>query len=294
MNLHRRPLAELAALLVVLQLLACALTASAVTVTNFVRSNTFNPASMSINAGDTVVWVWESGVHSTIGNTNFWNSGILSVGQTFTKTFPTAGTYDYFCSVHSFPGGSGHNGTLIVQAVNQPPTVSLTSPTNGTKVLATTNFLLSATATDPGGSVARVDIFSSASAGVIGDPICSLNGPGPTFQFTTNLPGGTFFFTAVATDNQGATNKSAAVQIFSLTNATLVVASPLTSAAVFTVSNSFAGQQYFVDALTNFTGELSTRWFPIATNTAPSNNFLFTDPGLLPPGPRLYRVRQTL
>ncbi len=289
MNLHRRPLAKLAALLVVLQLLACALTASAVTVTNFVRSNTFNPASMTINAGDTVVWVWESGIHNVTSTTGAFASGNKSPVETFSRTFTTSGTFNYTCTIHP-----GQNGTLIVQAVNQPPTVSLTSPTNGTKVLATTNFLLSATATDPGGSVARVDIFSSASAGVIGDPICSLTGPGPAFQFTTNLPGGTFFFTAVATDNLGATNKSAAVQIFSLTNATLVVASPLTSAAVFTVSNSFAGQQYFVDALTNFTGTLSTQWFPIATNTAPSNNFLFTDSVLTAPIPRLYRVRQSL
>ncbi len=139
-----------------------------------------------------------------------------------------------------------------------------------------------------------MDFFSSASAGTIGDPICSVNGPGPAFQFTTNLPAGTFFFTAVATDNQGATNTSAAVQIFSLTNATLVAGSPLANAAIFTVSNSFAGQQYFVDALTNFTGTLATNWFPIATNTAPSNHFIFTDGVLTSPIPRLYRVRQSL
>ncbi|MEQ2007498.1 MAG: Ig-like domain-containing protein [Limisphaerales bacterium] len=290
----RRPLAELSALVVLIELLSCAMPAFGATVTNFVGSNFFNPVTQTINAGDTVVWVWQSGSHTSTGDTNFWNSGVLSPGQTFSKTFPTAGTYTYFCAVHSFPGGSSHNGTIIVQSVNQPPSVAITAPTNGAKVLATTNFLVSAIATDAGGSVTKVDFFSSASAGVIGDPICSVNGPGPAFQFTTNLPAGTFFFTAVATDNLGATNTSSAVQFFSLTNATLVAGSPLAGAAVFTVSNSFAGQQYVVDALTNFTGTLSTRWFPIATNTAPSNNFIFTDGVLTSPVPRLYRIRQAL
>ena len=62
----------------------------------------------------------------------------------------------------------------------------------------------------------------------------------------------------------------------------------------FTVSNSFNAQQYFVDALTNFTGTHATNWFPIATNTAPSNDFIFTDTVLTAPIQRLYRVRQSL
>ncbi len=293
MNIRRHPQAELSALFAIIELLLCARPAGGATVTNIVGSNFFSPATMTINAGDTVVWVWQSGTHTTTSDTNFWNSGFLSAGQSFSKTFPTAGTYTYFCAAHSFPGGSSQNGTIIVQAaVNQPPSVGISSPTNGTKVLAAGNFVVSATATDSDGSVTKVDFFSSPTAGTIGDPICSLNGP--SFQFTTNLPAGTFFFTAVATDNLGATNKSSAVQIFSLTNATLVAASPLTNAGVFTVSNSFAGQEYFVDALTNFTGTLSTRWFPIATNTAPSNNFIFSDSVLTNQLPRLYRVRQSL
>lgn len=288
---RRRPLIELSALFVLIELLSCALPAKGATVTNFMGNNFFNPATMTINAGDTVMWINQGVPHTTTQVPNsgspVWNSGFVGSGQSFAFTFPTAGTFSYTCLFHS-----GQNGTIIVQSVNQPPSVSISSPTNGTKVLAAGNFVVSATAADSDGSVTRVDFFSSPSAGVLGDPICSLNGP--SFQFTTNLPAGTFFFTAVATDNQGATNTSAAVQIFALTNATLVAASPLTSAAVFTVSNSFAGQQYFVDALTNFTGPLATRWFPLATNTAPSNNFIFNDAVLTNQLPRLYRVRQAL
>lgn len=284
----RRPLAELSALLALIELLSCALSAPGATVNIAVGSNFFSPASQTINAGDTVIWTWQNGTHNVTSTTGAFASGNKSPVQTFSLQFNTAGTFSYACTIHP-----GQNGTIIVQAANQPPSVSIGSPTNGTKVLAVASFVVSASATDTDGSVTRVDFYSSPTAGSLGDPICSLNGP--SFQFTTNLPAGTFFFTAVATDNQGATNTSAPVQIFSLTNSTLVAGSPLTSAAVFTVSNSFAGQQYFVDALTNFSGgTLSTRWFPIATNTAPSNNFIFSDSVLTNPLPRLYRVRQSL
>lgn len=289
MNIRRSPLAKLSALVLLIELVVCSRSGLGATINITVGSNFFNPATQTINVGDTVVWTWASGVHNVVFPTNGIASANLGPGSTFTTTFNTPGIFAYLCTLHA-----GQNGTITVQAVNQPPSISIDAPTNGTKVLATTNFVVSATATDAGGSVIKVDFFSSTSAGTIGDPICSINGPGPSFQFTTNVPAGTFFFTAVATDNQGATNKSSPVQFFSLTNATLVAGSPLAGAAVFTVSNSFAGQEYFVDALTNFTGTLSARWFPIATNTAPSNNFIFSDSVLTNQLPRLYRVRQSL
>lgn len=285
----RRPLTKLSALVVLIELLSSAWPVAGATVNITVGSNFFSPASQTINAGDTVVWTWQSGVHNVTFPTNALASANLGPTSTFTTTFNTPGTFAYVCTLHF-----GQTGTITVQAANLPPSVSLTAPTNAFSVLATTNLLITATATDADGSVTSVQFFSSSSAGTIGDPICSLNGPGPGFQFTTNFPAGTFFLKAVATDNQGATNTSAAVRFFSLTNATLVAGSPVAGAAVFTVSNSFAGQEYFVDALTNFTGTLSTRWFPIATNTAPSNNFIFTDGVLTNQLPRLYRVRQTL
>lgn len=288
MNISR-PLSNLSALVVLIELLSCAMPVSGATVNITVGRNFFSPASQIINVGDTVVWTWQSGTHNVTFPTNGIASANLSPASTFSTTFSTPGTFAYTCTLHF-----GQNGTITVQAVNQPPSVSLTAPANGSSVLATANFLITATATDADGAVTRVQFFSSTSAGSIGDPICSLNGPGPSFQFTTNFPAGTFFLKAVATDNQGATNTSAAIQFFSLTNSTLVAGSPLAGAAVFTVSNSFAGQQYVVDALTNFTGTLSTRWFPIATNSAPSNNFIFTDGVLTNPLPRLYRVRQAL
>lgn len=184
-------------------------------------------------------------------------------------------------------------GSVVVAAANIPPTISFTSPTNGTKVLAGSNRTLDVTTADADGTVVRVDYFASETPGTPGNTI-GFTTAAPFQLLASDIPAGTFYLTAVARDNQGATTTSAVVQLFSLSSATLVPVFPLTSVAAFTVSNSFNAQQYFVDALTNFAGTTATNWFPIATNTAPSNNFIFTDSVLTAPIPRLYRVRQSL
>ena len=104
-----------------------------------------------------------------------------------------------------------------------------------------------------------------------------------TNTFTT---AGTYLYTCTLHANQ---NGSLTV----VANATLVLTSSSLTAPSFTVSNSFAGQTYFIDALTNFgAGAFGARWFPIATVTAASNNFQFSDAVLTGLAPRLYRVRQ--
>jgi len=93
------------------------------------NSLVFSPASQTIAVGDTVHWVWGASGHSTTsGNpctaSGTWDSGVQSTGFTFDVTFPTAGTFNYFCSVHcSF----GMTGTIIVAPPPTPtPTVSVT------------------------------------------------------------------------------------------------------------------------------------------------------------------------
>ncbi len=69
--------------------------------------NSFSPSSVSIQPGDTVQWVWKSQImaHSvTSGNgvsDGLFDSGIhQSKTFTFSHTFPVAGTFPYFCTVH--------------------------------------------------------------------------------------------------------------------------------------------------------------------------------------------------
>ncbi len=85
----------------------------------------FSPASVSIQAGDTVQWIWKANGHSTTSGTpgspnGLWDSGVHSAGFTFSHTFPTAGSFPYFCTPH----GACCNmvGTVNVGAATASPT----------------------------------------------------------------------------------------------------------------------------------------------------------------------------
>ena len=62
----------------------------------------FNPATLTVPKGTAVVWVNSDSVKHTIvsdAGTEI-NSAALSKGQTYSHTFNTAGTYNYYCSLH--------------------------------------------------------------------------------------------------------------------------------------------------------------------------------------------------
>lgn len=75
------------------------------------RNTAFDPATVTVNAGDTVTWVNEDATkHDVVADNGEFTSNLLDTGQAFSFTFSQAGTYRYHCSVHS-----GMNGTVIVQ-----------------------------------------------------------------------------------------------------------------------------------------------------------------------------------
>jgi plastocyanin len=74
----------------------------------------FSPKVVNITAGDTVHWLWDASNHSTTSDSNLWDSGVKSNGSTFDHTFPTAGSFPYYCVVHGGPGGAGMSGTVVV------------------------------------------------------------------------------------------------------------------------------------------------------------------------------------
>ncbi len=104
-----------AALLLFLQFSAFTPTHAATTVVKVGQNSAgsaaqrFNAASITITAGDTVRWEWFNGAHDVQGyNYPGWSSGakggINSAGETYSFTFPTAGTYTYYCDEHAGPG----------------------------------------------------------------------------------------------------------------------------------------------------------------------------------------------
>jgi plastocyanin len=67
----------------------------------------FNPASVTVKAGDTVTWTNNDSVGHDVTGDNFKSggSGGLQNGDTFAQTFDKKGTFDYVCTVH--PGMEG-------------------------------------------------------------------------------------------------------------------------------------------------------------------------------------------
>src|SRR5260370_12371196 len=60
----------------------------------------FSPSSVTIHPGDQVKWTWGSSGHSSTPGSpgmpnGVWDSGILTQGAPFTRTFHTAGTFPY-------------------------------------------------------------------------------------------------------------------------------------------------------------------------------------------------------
>lgn len=69
---------------------------SGVSITAF----TFEPAAVTINAGQSVTWSNADGVpHTSTALNRLWGD-VLTTGDTFAYTFDNPGTYAYFCEIH--------------------------------------------------------------------------------------------------------------------------------------------------------------------------------------------------
>ena len=85
------------------------------TVTIEMINISFNPSTVEVAAGTTVIWVNKDGVeHTTTSDTGLWDSGLLPQGGTFSYTFTQPGTYPYYCRPHGGPGEVGMAGVITV------------------------------------------------------------------------------------------------------------------------------------------------------------------------------------
>jgi len=83
--------------------------AGAVSIDNF----TFTPRTLTVKAGTTVTWTNRDDIPHGVAWTNnaFARSNALDTDDSYTLTFTTPGTYQYFCYLHPHMVG-----TLVVQA----------------------------------------------------------------------------------------------------------------------------------------------------------------------------------
>ncbi len=66
----------------------------------------YTPANIQVKAGTTVTWTNQDTVpHSVTFKNGMKDSGVLRNGQSFSYTFTTPGTYQYYCTVHPYMTG---------------------------------------------------------------------------------------------------------------------------------------------------------------------------------------------
>ena len=253
------------------------------------NSDFFSPATLTIAKGDSVTWtnVTPTTAHNTKSGSSCTTNGLWYTSSdvaahgfvTFTFTnLPAPSTNPYFCSIHCV---FGMVGTLIVtNGGNVPPSVSITNPADGAKFRAPANVVLMAGASDSDGNVTNVQFFSG------GNSLGNISTAPFNFSLN-NLAAGNYTFSAVASDNLGATTTSTIVNLFILTNATLTLPARLSDGRFQFTIQGISNQTYATEASSNL-----MNWFPLVTNVAPSDVFNVLDSSATNVAIRFYRVRQ--
>jgi plastocyanin len=100
------------------------------TVNVAIKDYAYDPAQLTVNVGDTVVWTNEDSAPHTVtvsdGPEKF-NSPNLNKGDSFSYTFTKPGTYNYYCAVHP-----DMKAAVTAQGSSAPPSpTSSASPSPG-------------------------------------------------------------------------------------------------------------------------------------------------------------------
>ncbi|NOT53336.1 MAG: hypothetical protein HOP18_01905 [Deltaproteobacteria bacterium] len=201
--------------------------APAVSITSPANGARFTaPASITINAT-------ASDSDGTVSKVEFFR-GVTKLGEDLTSpySFAWASVPAGSFSLTAVATDNDANKTtsapvnITVAGPNSPPTVSITSPANGASFLSPASITIQATATDVGGSVAKVEFFRGATK--LGEDTTS-----PYSLTLTNQITGSYALTARATDNLGAVKTSAVVTVTVTGNAppSVRITSPVNNAA---------------------------------------------------------------
>ena len=163
------------------------------------------PGDITINAT-----AGDSG--GTVTSVDFFANGQL-IGTDTTSPYSVtwsnvaAGTYTLTAVATDNDGATTTSADVhVTVAANVPPSVSITSPTEGAGFTAPATIAITTAASDIDGTVSSVAFYANG----------SLIGTDSSAPFTTtwaNVSAGTYTLTAVATDNSGATTTSNAVHV---------------------------------------------------------------------------------
>jgi hypothetical protein len=165
-----------------------------------------NTGTTAIN-GWTVNWTFAGNQRVT----NAWIGRLVSPGpnvsiasESWSANIPAGGSLTFgfnasYTGTNTNPTAFTLNGAQCGgQQQNPPPTVTITSPNEGATFSAPADITVNATASDPGGSVARVDFF-------INGNLAGSDASSP-YTFThQDVPAGSYNLVAQAVDNLNAT-----------------------------------------------------------------------------------------
>jgi hypothetical protein len=149
----------------------------------------------------------------SIAKVDFFNGSTLigtdnSSPYSITWNNVVAGNYTLIATAYDNAGSSTVSSPIVVTVVapNQPPIVTITSPVSGTTFTAPASVLITASASDADGTIAKVDFYQ-------GSTLIGSDNTGPYTYTLSNLPAGSYTFIANATDNVGSNTASAQVNI---------------------------------------------------------------------------------
>lgn len=192
-----------AILLLVLSMTANSNRGATVLVDMLSAPNSFLPADIVIDVGDTVVWTNRTFTfHDTVSVDGVWKSSLFGFRGSYRFTFNVApGVYSYYCTPHR----PGMVGTVTVRgAANNPPTVSILSPADNSNFRPTDTIAVNVSANDDS-AVSKVDLL-------VNNNVVQTDNSAP-YQFNLTLPAGQHTIAARATDDRNASTTSTPITV---------------------------------------------------------------------------------
>lgn len=117
-------------------------------------TNLFEPGNVTVEQGDTVTFTWAGGFHDvTFSDGTSSGTPVGIDGTTYSRTFDSAGTFDYVCTIHE---SSGMVGSVTVNA--------------GAGATATTAAPAAETTATTAAAAAPADGSTSASSAAVAQP----------------------------------------------------------------------------------------------------------------------------
>jgi RHS repeat-associated protein len=227
-------------------------------------------------------WTPQAGLTEAYDRPSGTNS---ATGQAITGTFQLQAVAGASGAKSSTAGGSADVGNTHILALrrllpNTPPTVSITSPANNAVFPAPASFTLTATASDPDGTITKVDFFQGAT--LVGTATTS-----PYSVPVSNLAAGSYSYTAVATDNRSGTTTSTPVNVIvdslpgvALTspanNATFTAPANITLSATASDTDGTIQKVEFFYGGTNLIATVTTPPYSVIWTSVPQGTYSIT------------------